>query len=122
MMAETQKDIDDLDRFFQAARQETAPLPDGLTARILHDAETAQAGFSAPVKDAPTPGAWRQVMEMLGGWPAMGGLATACAAGVWIGVAPPSFLPDPVQLVTGTQTDIDLFGAEDLVNIMSEEG
>jgi len=126
MMAETRDDKDDLGLFFQAAQRETAPLPDGLSARILGDADQVQAGFLAFVGGADmsgtAPGLWRQVMEMLGGWPAIGGLATACAAGVWIGLAPPSFIPDPMQLVMGTQAEIDLFGGEDLVTVLSEEG
>lgn len=123
-MAETQKDMDDLGLLLQAAQRETLPLPDGLAARILGDAEQVQAGFAgrAEVAARPGPGLWRQMMDMLGGWPSVGGLAAACAAGVWIGLAPPSFLPDPMQLVTGAQSDIDLYGAEELAALMAEEG
>ena len=125
-MAETDRntgeDNGDLGLFFQAARRETPPLPDGLAARILGDADQVQAGFGTSEKDATGRGLWQQVMQMLGGWPSIGGLAAACAAGMWIGLAPPSFLPDPMQLVTGAQADIDLFGGDDLVAALSEEG
>ena len=122
MMAEAKKDTDDLVLLFQAAQRDMPPLPDGLAARILEDADQVQAAFLAPPQAAAGPGVWRQMMDILGGWPSIGGLAVACAAGLWIGVAPPSFLPDPMQLVTGTQTEIDLFGAEEMTALLSEEG
>lgn len=35
----------------------------------------------------------RQAAQVLGGWPAFGGLATAAAAGLWLGAALPDGLP-----------------------------
>lgn len=64
----------------------------------------------------------QQFLRVLGGWPAMGGLAAACAAGVWIGVAPPDFLPDPVGLMVQGDTDVNLLDSYALSSVLPEEG
>ncbi len=117
-MADTDKDFTDLDGFFDAARRDMTGLPDGLADRILADAQRVQNDRLPPRRRA-APGVLRQFLDMLGGWPAMGGLATACAAGIWLGFAPPAALPDPVQLV---QSEPALFDDDDLFTAMSEEG
>ncbi|MGR3461638.1 MAG: hypothetical protein ACU0AX_11700 [Roseovarius sp.] len=81
--------------FFDAARrQEFAPSAD-LMARVLEDAEAAQARCAAaatrPV--APRAGLWVRIRQGLGGWPAIAGLGVAGLAGVWIGLALPEVLP-----------------------------
>lgn len=72
-----------LEAFFAAARAETpAPAPDFM-ARLAEDA----------VARMPRgPGLWPQLKAALGGWAGMTGLATACAAGLWIGISPPTAL------------------------------
>lgn len=117
-MTDTDKEMIELDVFFDAARRETTDLPDGLTDRIVADAVEVQRGWRTP---APTvrPGILRQFYDMLGGWPAIGGLATACAAGVWLGFSPPSVLPDPAQYV---MTDSTFLDDDSLVVAMAEEG
>ncbi len=122
VMAETDKDFEELEQFFAEARQGTGQVPGDLMQAILADADRVQAGFFAVVEIAPTSGKWAQLRALLGGWPTFGGLAAACAAGVWIGLAPPSFLPDPAQFVTGSDTDIDLIGMGELTLALSEEG
>lgn len=125
MMAEADNNNDDLERLFARARQGAGRMPQGLSQRILADADQIQAGFSG-VGTGQMPargrGPWAQVLTALGGWPAMGGLAAACAAGVWIGLAPPSFLPDPAGLVTGAGGDIDLIDVNELFAALPEEG
>ncbi|KIC13837.1 hypothetical protein [Leisingera sp. ANG-Vp] len=98
-MAETDKALQELEDLFAAARAERPAVPDRLTAAILEDAarERLRAEPVAPRRPARRP-LWRQLAEAVGGWPAMGGLAAASAAGLWIGLAPPSFVPDPVAL------------------------
>ena len=81
----------DLDVFFAAAR-ETAPDPaPDFMARLTQEAlaEMPVAPARAP---AAVPGLWAQVRQAIGGWPGLAGLAAACAAGVWIGVSPPTGL------------------------------
>lgn len=81
-----------LEAFFMAARAE-APQPGGdFLARI-----EAQALAEQPAKRPAAPAAMpqsgslvlNQIREALGGWAGIAGLATACAAGIWIGISPP---------------------------------
>lgn len=121
-MTETKRD---LDAMLAAARARRDDLPDGLAARILADAATVQAAQTAgSERRLPTrgPGFWAQLRGALGGWPGLGGLATACAAGVWIGLAPPDFLPDPVTLVYQDEADLDVMGGASLSEFLSEDG
>lgn len=117
-MADMDKDMVGLDAFFDAARQETAQLPDRLEHRILQDASQVQADWQKPLPRA-RPGVLQQLYDMLGGWPSIGGLAAACAAGVWLGFAPPQGLPDATQFI-GTETAF--FDDDSLDLAMAEEG
>ncbi len=88
---------DPLEGFFEAARAK-APQPSGdLQVRILADADAALA---ATVRPAPRRTLLRDVLQGLGGWPAMAGLVTATMAGVWIGISP----PEMVETLIGVQT------------------
>ncbi|MCE8526144.1 hypothetical protein KBY23_12780 [Ruegeria pomeroyi] len=118
-------DMTDLDWMLHAARAGRDDLPEALAQRMLADAAGVQASLTprpVPGRDLHAHGAWRALLAALGGWRGMGGLATACAAGVWIGVAPPEFLPDPAQLVLGAQTETETLGFYDLADIISEDG
>lgn len=111
----------ELDRLLQVQRQAPSDLPDGLAARILRDATQVQAGFAPQ----PRPGVgavWQQLRVALGGWPAMGGLIAACAAGVWLGLAPPATLPDPAALFSDASNDsLALFSGDDLAFALLED-
>lgn len=120
-MVEVDRETDELEQLFSEARQGKVKLPGDLMRAILEDADQVQVGFLPAAESTPGPGKWTQLLALLGGWPAFGGLAAACAAGVWIGLTPPSFLPDPAQLVTVSETDIDLIGMGELTLAMAEE-
>jgi len=106
-----------IDVFFEAARaQAPGPSPD-LLARVLADAEaTRQAHPTAALAPAPRPGIAARLYRLLGGWPAVAGLATAALTGIWIGTALPEGLLGPAE--TGYLVDItpemafDLAGGE----------
>lgn len=112
---------DGLGEIFAAMRAESAPVPDRLERRVLADAMRVQAGFA----NAGTAGSgrWHDLYAILGGWRGLGGLVTACAAGVWIGLSPPSFLPDPVSLVAPAASEsLGLFGEDELSEFLTEDG
>ncbi|AVO37021.1 hypothetical protein [Pukyongiella litopenaei] len=108
-MTDRQDDLDlDLDRFWEAARSEARDLPDGLADRVLKDA--------LAVQDARRGGhraGW-------GSWSAVAGLAAACAAGFWIGFAPPQNLPDPASLLSSGD-DINLLAPGEMTFAMLED-
>jgi hypothetical protein len=123
-MTDNDKVFDDLERLFAKGRRESEQMSAGLSQRILADADRVQAGFasaSAPQAVA-RPGVWSQALSALGGWPALGGLVTAGAAGIWIGLAPPSFLPDLDVFIAQDSQDIDLIDMDGLVLALSEDG
>lgn len=86
----TEKDTDDkmLDALFDAAREDAAATPSAsLMARVLEDASALQPSAEPGAVQGRRDGFWRALLRNLGGWPSVGGLATAAVAGLWIGIA-----------------------------------
>ena len=101
----TDFETDELEDFFAAARATPTPMPADLQARILADAAEHMPGARS---------SWQKALwHLLGGATGLGGLVTATAVGIWLGVAPPSGLPDLAgQVVAGplgltTQSDTE---------------
>ncbi|MDV7144231.1 dihydroorotate dehydrogenase [Tropicimonas sp. TH_r6] len=131
MTAEFDKNTDrELETLLETLRAETAEeaSPD-LLARILDDAYDTQdslvtASTAEPVKPAPATrsrGLLTSLLEAIGGWPAVAGLATATVAGVWIGYNPPAAFDELTLTVLdsnyGYEMNIDdtLAGFDDLL-------
>ena len=95
-----------LEDLFAQARAAKPPVSDDLMARVLADAERAGHGASVVVD---RPGLWSRFLDLVGGWPAVSGLAAATVAGVWIGVAPPAMLDDYTAGLTGDVVSVSLF-------------
>lgn len=95
MTRDTDQTDTDLDFFLEAVRKDRFDAEPALLARVLADAEAAQAEFST-LEDADAKvtrrGGLAAFLTALGGWPAAAGLSAATVAGVWIGVAPPTGL------------------------------
>ena len=126
MLVDTVKAMQELDDLFSAARQNPAPLPYHLVKAITNDALIAHAEELVPspvrqMEKRRRAGVWRQLFIAIGGIPALGGMATACAVGVWVGLAPPSFLPDPVQLVGYSDSTSVPYDSYDLATVLGEE-
>lgn len=106
-MAEMDRDTDKmLEALFSEARARPEAPGDGLMARVLGDALAEQAALAAPAAaPATAPGPARRGWSLwaaLGGWPAVGGLATAAVVGLWIGFSPVLGLGDAVSGAVGT--------------------
>lgn len=122
-MTETDTHNAELDLLFKAAQQDRAQIPDSLSHRMLQDAARVQADILQPVAvQRVRVSRWRQLQDILGGWPGLGGLVATCAIGVWLGFSPPDTLPDPFLMMTQNETDIELFYNDNLDTIMMEEG
>ena len=113
-----------LDAFFDASRCDVAQMPADLGERMLADAFAVQAGISGHAVRRPfaANGFWTQLSEALGGWYGIGGLAAACATGVWLGFAPPQGIPDLVGLLVQSETATDIFESQSLTLALSEDG
>jgi hypothetical protein len=89
---------------------DTSPSDD-LMARVLGDAAIVQEQLAAVPTRKPV-SMWVQFGQLIGGWPALGGLAAAGVAGLWIGVAPPANLETFAAEMIGNTETVDLFGTE----------
>jgi hypothetical protein len=108
MTDENKRDDGSLDALLQEAAVERS-LPPGLMARVLADAQALQPALT------PRQRPFAALIEVLGGWPGVGGLAAASCAGFWIGISPPAGVPDAGDLIFGAAApaaleEIDLAG------------
>lgn len=101
----TQNDLDDL-LARTATHQPT--VPSDLMARVMIDARQEQPRVVVAQKH----GVWSALLELVGGWPAVGGLAMTGVAGIWIGIAPPVGLETMAADVMGVSQTVDLFGSD----------
>ncbi|WP_121062085.1 hypothetical protein [Chachezhania antarctica] len=112
----------ELERMLADLRLDTGP--DDLMARVLADAAAEQPKTAHIIPLAVRRRAPRrfagQLRAQLGGWAGLGGLAAACAAGVWIGFAPPQGLPDPAELMSLADSEIEYMDTQLLAAIEAE--
>lgn len=105
----------ELDNLFASARAETVAPSDALLARIVADA--GAVGDARVLPAQPVLGFWQTLRAVIGGWPALGGMATATLAGVWIGFAPPPVIDALATTVWGETTTISLFSSDDILGV-----
>lgn len=106
----TDKDDAFLDELFADARADDPVPSDALRARVLADAAAAMAG--EPV-DAVPGRFWPNLAALLGGWPALGGVAAAGLAGLWVGITPPAAIETFAADMLGTTTSVSFFSELD---------
>ena len=83
-----------LDALFAEARETAQSAPDDLLARIKADADAEQQRSGSKARQPePRKNAAARLLDALGGWAAISGLATAAVTGIWIGFANPSIVP-----------------------------
>lgn len=100
----------------EAAHRPVPPMDAALMARIVADADRFMpAGPVAGGAVAAT--GWRDVLALLGGWPAVGGVVAAGVAGLWIGVAPPQLIDEAVSGLFGGTVAVDLTGLGDTFGV-----
>ena len=109
----TEKLLDDL---LGHARAREALPSDDLIARVLADAATVQNAADRGPVPTPAKGAWANLMEAIGGWPALSGLAAATVAGIWVGVAPPAMVSDVTAALIGDEVTVSFVSESDLLS------
>jgi len=109
-MMMTNPNDDMLEDILAQARGLTAAPSDDLMARVLAEADAVQPDPSTV--SAPQTGFWARMMDAIGGWPAVSGLAAATIAGIWIGIAPPSSVQDLAATMAGDEVSISLFSTD----------
>jgi len=104
-MKMTDPDMKHLDRLLDEVAADTPEVPEALMSAVLRD-----AALEIPRPVAPRPGVWDTLMDLVGGWPAVGGMAAAGVAGLWLGIAPPVALETATVEFLGSTQTVDLFG------------
>ncbi len=95
---------------FATARQEPAEASAAFMASVLADADAVQAGFVRETQATAEGFSLRTIWANLGGWPAVGGLVTATAVGVWLGLTPLTGMSDTVANYLYGSSDSGLSG------------
>ncbi len=105
------KDLE-LESFFKAARNDIPAPPAALMARVLADAQQAQAANrpdqQMTPEHRPQTGLWGQFLSAIGGWPALGGLVSAGVVGLWIGINPPANISQMASSVLNGGSELAL--------------
>jgi hypothetical protein len=112
-MTEDHKNDPRMEAALDAARKAGPEPSAALMARVLAEAEAAQAGFAMQADRPARRGYLRQLLDALGGWPAVAGGAMALVAGVWLGLSPVAGVSDTVAGYLGVET-----GAAYTVDVM----
>lgn len=107
----TEPENTSVDALLDEAASQMPKVPAHLMAAVMHDAARLQP---TTAQVAPPRSLWDSFLDLIGGWPAMGGLAAAGLAGVWIGFAPPATLEAATVQILGAPQTIDLFGRDAL--------
>jgi hypothetical protein len=104
-------ELDDLslDALFAEAKADAQPS-EALMDRIVADA--AEIAAVTPVVEQG-PGIWERMLDALGGWPSLSGLATATVAGIYIGFSDPTLL-ETVGLSETSEVSTELLFGDDL--------
>ncbi len=97
-----------LDDFFAAARETEITPSDVLLARIIGDA--ADHLPHAQITRAATPtGIVTKILDALGGWPSVAGLASASIVGLWVGYVQPGIVEDFTDVLISSDAESYLF-------------
>ncbi len=95
----------ELESLFASARINPPEPTPALLDRVLSDSLRLQPlprRFDAGRSPNARRNGWRGLLDGLGGWPAVSGLATATVVGIWIGYNPPTTLAGLADGVLGT--------------------
>lgn len=104
----TDPDLKDVDDLLAHVATQRPDVPADLMARVLIDADQLQP----PAQAIAPQSLWSAVLDLIGGWPAIGGVAMAGVAGLWIGIAPPTGLDAFAATVWGDVDAVDLLGGD----------
>lgn len=98
--------------FAQMRVQDVAPRDD-LLDRIMLDADAVLADRAVtPASNSSKTGFGAMLLDLIGGWPSLGGLAAATVAGLWIGVVQPTALTDFSAGLLGSTIEVPLLDSD----------
>lgn len=115
----------ELDAVFALARESNPEPSATLLKSIMADADQLASGreqAAAEVARSPGTGVLASLLNAIGGWPALGGLATATVAGIWIGYASPATVDGLTDGYLASQTYLDMGDFLPTIDVLFEEG
>ena len=100
----------ELDDLFADAQTFGPGVSSVLFQRIVGDADAVldQMNVDQEQSASRQPAVLQSLLGIIGGWPAMAGLATATMAGIWIGFSPPTALDSVAGGYLSSATYYDL--------------
>lgn len=107
------------DALMAEARASDVNVSDDFMARVLSDAEVLQSNPGVADLEIAPASMWSQFMSVIGGWPALGGVAAAGVAGLWLGLAPTATLDGFAADIVGGTTSVSFIQDFDF---MTEDG
>lgn len=113
----------DLDAYFKAGREAGAQPSSSLVARIEADIEAVDTDrLSKAAPKIHKPSLVERIMDSIGGWPALSGIATAGVVGVVVGISPPEALSEFTSVLLNGTSDYYLVDPSDGFGFESFEG
>lgn len=93
----------DLEPFFEACRKDLAEPSTALMDRIMADIDLVASDRETGKVLNSGPGLWGRILDGIGGWPTLSGMATAGVVGIVFGISPPEAMSDfTTTVLTGT--------------------
>ena len=90
---EEDRELRDLEAFFEAALDAEPDPSEALMAKIMADADAVADSWAEDIQPARG-GLIRGFLDAIGGWPAASGIVTAGLVGVVVGFSPPAMLSE----------------------------
>lgn len=119
-MTDLNKELSDLelDAVFATVRGVEPDLGDDFMARLFADID-AQVPVAAPIVPSKPAriGLIASLFAALGGWAGLGGLTAATAAGLWIGISPPTALDSVSSVIWGDSLTLSVVAADDVLGL-----
>lgn len=107
-----ERDEQMLESAFADLRVDDLAPSEDLMNRIMLDADMVLAQAATKPATTAAPSRWSMVLDMLGGWPSVSGLAAATVAGLWIGVVQPTAFTDLSAGLWGSTVEVPLLESD----------
>ena len=105
-----------LDDLFADARELDATPSSELMSRVLGSAAQLQPDVKPLSPTGQGPSLWSQFMDVIGGWPALGGVAAAGVTGLWLGLAPTASMDSFAAELLGDTTAVSFIQDYDFLS------
>ena len=121
-MTDDSEKMMDLETFFEAGRKDAPEFSAALMSRIIDDIDSVADQREAPEPVAKGKGLLGRILDGIGGWPAVSGMATAGIVGIVVGISPPEAISEFTSAYVNGKTDLYLVDPYDSFGFESFEG